>query len=102
MVDSEHLMQMAIMAMLALAIFSFLEYSIRTLHAPEVVNRRAKLLCAAGLTLGVLGVWVLMFHPVAGMIMALTGNSVAVLTMVWLELYARRKEQASGLGEEEH
>lgn len=102
MIDSEHLMQMAIMAMLALAIFSFLEYSIRTVHAPEVVNRRAKLLCASGLTLGVLGVWVLMFHPLAGMIMAITGNAVAALTMVWLELYARRKESSNGLCEEEH
>ena len=86
---SEHIIQMLIQAMLALAVFSFLEYSIKTMHAPDVVNRRAKLLCAMGLTLTVMGIWVVMFHRLAGIVMAVVGSIIAVLTMVWLELRGR-------------
>jgi fatty acid desaturase len=86
---SEHIIQMLIQAMLALAVFSFLEYSIKTMHAPDVVNRRAKLLCAMGLTLTILGIWVVMFHRMAGILMAVSGSIIAVLTMVWLELRGR-------------
>ena len=86
----EHLIEMAIQALLALAVFSFLEYSIRTLHTPQVVNRRAKLVCAAGLTLGVLGVWILLFHRPFGLALALIGNAIAVAAMIWLETQAPR------------
>ena len=90
MPGNEHLIQIVIQALLGLAIFSFLEYSIRTAHAPDVVNRRAKLLCAAGLTLSVLGMWVVMYEPLTGMAMTLTGGLVAVGTMIWLESHARK------------
>ena len=94
MPGGEHLLTILIQAMLGLAIFSFLEYSIRTVHAPEVVNRRAKLICAAGLTLSVLGMWVLFYHRLAGIIMTLTGAMVAVLAMFWLETTARKSKRA--------
>ena len=87
----EHLIPVMIQALLALAVFSFLEYSIRTLHAPDVINRRAKIICAAGLTLGVLGVWTMMFHRAAGIAMTLAGNLVAVATMVWIDRYGEQE-----------
>ena len=86
---NEHLLQIIIQVMLGLAIFSFLEYSIRTANAPAVVNRRAKLICAAGLSLSVIGMVVLMYHAGSGIAMILTGSAASVLSMVWLEARAK-------------
>ena len=86
---NEHLLQIIIQVMLGLALFSFLEYSIRTANAPAVVNRRAKLICAAGLSLSVIGMVVLMYHAESGIAMIITGSAASVLSMMWLEARAK-------------
>jgi hypothetical protein len=86
---NEHILQIIIQVLLGLAVYSFMQYSTSTVHAPDVVNRRAKLICAAGLTLGVLGVWLILLEQPLGLALTIIGNFIAVATMIWLETQGR-------------
>ena len=91
--SNDHLIQLAVQVLIGLAVFSFLQYSVRTAHAKSVVNRRAKVLCAGSLMLAILGIAVVMYYPPVGAALVIVGNTSAVLTMLWLERQTRRRRK---------
>ena len=91
--DSDHIIQLAVQVLIGLAVFSFLQYSLRTARASNVSNRRARVFCAASMMLAVLGIAVVMFHPAIGAALIIIGNSSAVATMVWLEMKTRARRK---------